>query len=203
MLSELFGTFFLVLAGTGAIVVGLPLWGVALAFGLAVALLAPTGAHLNPAVTVGLWKSGRFPKDGVLPRLAAQCLGALLASLLLHSLAPSHPTLGATEPSGTAYASFALEAGMTGALMLAVLTVPGPWKLALAAGAVVGLEAWLGGPVSGASMNPARSLAPALVSGRLGFLWIYLAAPTLGAFLAVPLCARVRGRACCPGSACA
>lgn len=217
LLSEAFGTFALVFMGTGAIVVNgvsggtVTHVGVCLTFGLVVlamiyALGEASGAHLNPAVTLGFWASGRFPARSVLPYLLAQAGGALLASLLLHTLFPTHPTLGATLPAGSAWQSFVLEVVLTGILMFVILSVSTGAKekglmAGVAVGSVVGLEALFAGPISGASMNPARSLAPALVSGHLEHLWVYLAAPVLGALLAVIPCACTQKAGCCPSLA--
>jgi aquaporin NIP len=214
LLAEFAGTFIMVFLGTGAIVLddvtggSVTHAGVSVAFGLSVTLMIlafghVSGAHINPAVTVTLWAAGRFPGQKVLRFIMAQSAGALLASFLLHRLYPSQPTLGATLPSGSPLASFLLEIVLTYLLLLVIFTVTtGPRHLgilpALIIGATVGLEAYFCGPVSGASMNPARSLGPALVSGQLSSLWIYLSAPLIGGLLAVPACRRIRGRACCP-----
>lgn len=199
--AELVGTFILVFAGTGAIVINhetagaITHVGIALTFGLVVTALIHTmgdisGAHLNPAVTAGLVAARRFSAREAVPYMLAQCLGAILASALLRILFPADPMLGATLPAGSDSQSFALETIISAFLMLAVLraTVGEPSKVALAGvaiGAVIALEAMFAGPVCGASMNPARSLAPALVSGRTESLWIYLAAPVLGALVGV------------------
>jgi aquaporin Z len=211
--AELFGTFVLVFAGTGAIVInevrgGVSHVGVALTFGLVVlaliyALGEVSGAHLNPAVTVGFFVAGRFPARRVLPYVLSQCLGAALASGLLRLLFLGEATsLGATRPAGPDLQSFVLEAVLTLFLMFVILSVSTGAKekgimAGVAVGAVIALEALFAGPVCGASMNPARSLAPALVSGRLEHLWVYLAAPVLGAALAVPTCRCVHERPCC------
>ena len=211
--AELIGTFALVFAGTAAIVVDdisggtVTHLGVALVFGLVVLAMIQafgevSGAHLNPAVTLGFAAAGRFPARSVPAYFAAQCAGAILASSALRLLFPEHATLGATVPAGVPVRSLALEFLMTWLLMLVILSVSAGSKerglmAGIAIGSVVALEALLGGPISGASMNPARSLAPALVSGRLEHLWIYLAAPVAGAVLAVPACRLVQGRACC------
>jgi aquaporin Z len=134
--------------------------------------------------------------------VAAQCCGAILASGFLRLLFPGHTTLGATLPSGAALQSFVLELAMTWILMLVILSVSSGSKerglmAGIAIGAVVGLEALFGGPVSGASMNPARSIGPALVSGRIEHLWVYLVAPIAGALLAVPACRFVQAPGCC------
>lgn len=204
------GTFALVFAGTGAIVVNdvahgaVTHVGVSLTFGLVIAAMIyaigdVSGAHMNPAVTLGFWASRRFPIGWIIPYIAAQCAGATLGSLAIKLLFPAHLMLGATVPSGSAGQSFLLEVLLTALLMFVILGVSsGPKELGvmagLAIGGVVGLEALFGGPISGASMNPARSLGPAIVSGRLGHLWIYLVAPVLGALIAIPASWSVRGR---------
>jgi len=145
---------------------------------------------MNPAVTIGFWAAGKIEAKTVLPYLLAQCLGALLASMLLKILFPEHATLGATLPAGSWQQSFILEVALTAILMFVVLNVStGGMEKGIMAGAAVGsvvaFEAMFAGPICGASMNPARSLGPAVVSGRVAELWIYLAAPVLGALLAV------------------
>lgn len=208
LLAEALGTFCLVFAGTGAIVVdqstggSITHAGVALTFGLVVMAMIYTfgdvsGAHLNPAVSVAFALSGRFaPRDGP-GYVVAQVLGALAASALLRVLFPGSSTLGATLPAGSAWQALVLEAVLTFILMLVILSVSsGPKErgimAGIAVGGVVGLEAMFAGPVSGASMNPARSLAPAVVSGHVGSLWVYLLAPVVGAAAAVP-CGLVMG----------
>lgn len=211
--AEFFGTFALVFAGTGAIVIdaardgAISHVGIALTFGLVVlaniyALGDISGAHLNPAVTLGFFAARRFPGREVAPYLAAQVLGALMASGVLRALFPADPHLGATRPAGTAWQSFALETVLTWFLMLVILNVSTGAKekgitAGIAIGAVIALEALFAGPISGASMNPARSIAPALVSGNLSSLWVYLAAPPLGALLAVASCRCVQSPGCC------
>jgi aquaporin NIP len=218
LLAEALGTFALVFAGTGAIVINqvsggvIGHAGIALTFGLIVLAMIHTfgdvsGAHLNPAVTLGFAAARRFPLREVPGYLAAQTCGAFAASGLLRVLFPDNATLGATLPAGAASQSFILEAVLTAILMLTILSVSTGAKekgitAGLAIGAVIGLEAMFAGPICGASMNPARSLAPALVSGHLEHLWIYLTAPVLGALIAVPLCCGVRDGECCGGGAC-
>jgi MIP family channel proteins len=210
-LAEAIGTFGLVFAGTGAIVVNdvsggvVTHVGIALTFGLVVmaliyALGDVSGAHLNPAVTLGFWAARRFGTREVLPYLLSQCVGGLLASLLLRTLFWEHGTLGATLPAGPWWQSFVLEIVLTAGLMFVILNVAtGSREQGIMAGAAIGavvaLEAMFAGPICGASMNPARSLAPALVSGRLDHLWLYVAAPVLGAQLAVVAFAGVRAGA--------
>lgn len=211
--AEFIGTFALVFAGTGAIIIDhasggvIGHAGVALTFGLIVMVMIETfgdvsGAHLNPAVTIGFAVARGFPKTDVPRYIAAQLLGALTASGLLRVLFPADATLGATLPAGPWWQSFTLEVLLTFFLMLTILNVTtGSKEKGITAGLTIGgliaLEAMFAGPISGASMNPARSLAPALASGNLTELWIYLVAPTLGALLAVPVCACVRDNGCC------
>ncbi|PAP75881.1 aquaporin [Rubrivirga marina] len=207
-LAEALGTFALVFAGCGAVVVeaqtgALGHVGVALTFGLVVmaaiyAVGEVSGAHINPAVTVAFWASGRFPGGRVVPYALAQIGGALVAAGLLRALFPEAATLGQTVPAGTALQSLGLEAVLTFLLMFVILGVAvGAKEVGLLAGVAIGgsvaFEALMGGPVSGASMNPARSLGPALVSGDLGALWVYLVGPTLGALVAVPAYRAVYG----------
>jgi aquaporin Z len=211
--AEFFGTFALVFAGTGAIVIDevsggqVTHVGVALTFGLVVLAMIyavgdNSGAHLNPAVTFGFLLARRFPAHLVLPYAAGQCGGALLASVFLRALFPDNRGLGGTSPAGPAMQSFALEVVLALLLMFVALSVATGSKekgvmAGVAVGAVVALEALFAGPVCGASMNPARSLGPAVVAGRLEHLWIYLAAPVLGAGLAVAVCRCVHDRPCC------
>ena len=213
LLSEFIGTFALVFAGTGAIVINgvqggvITHPGIALTFGLVVLAMIYTlgevsGAHFNPAVTAAFAAAGRFPWRGVPAFIVAQVLGAFAASGLLRFLFPGDRMLGATIPAGTAEQSLVLEMVLAFILMLVVLSVSSGSKekgitAGIAIGATVALEAMFAGPVSGASMNPARSLAPAIVSGHLEHLWLYIAGPCAGALLAVPVCAAVHGPQCC------
>ena len=217
--AEFLGTAALVFAGTGAIVINdvsggaITHVGVAMTFGLIVLAMIYTlgdisGAHLNPAVTLAFWRARRFEGARVLPYIGSQLGGALLASGLLRALFPTHATLGATLPAGSAGQSFILETVLTALLMFVILNVSTGAKekgltAGVAIGAVIMLEAMFAGPICGASMNPARSLAPALVSGNLGAVWIYLLAPVLGAWLAVAGCRGVQPAGCCraPASA--
>jgi aquaporin Z len=211
--AEALGTFALVFAGTGAIVINdvsggtVSHVGIALTFGLIVlamiyALGDVSGAHLNPAVSLGFFVARRFEARFVLPYLASQCVGAVLASILLRLLFPNHAMLGATVPAEGAFQSFVLEAILTFILMFVILSVATGSKekgimAGVAVGSVIGLEALFAGPVSGASMNPARSLAPALVALRLDCLWVYLTAPVLGAMIAVGACRCIQAKGCC------
>lgn len=205
LIAEAFGTFALVFAGTGAITINavtsgsVTHVGIALTFGLIVmamifALGPISGAHMNPAVTCALALAGRFPRNRIGSYIIAQCIGALAASLTLRLMFPAAPTLGQTLPLGEGMhallRAWTLEALLTFVLMLVILRVTMPGREvaitpAIAIGGVVALEALFAGPVTGASMNPARSLAPALISGVTQHLWIYLTAPIAGACLAV------------------
>ena len=207
-LAEALGTFALVFAGTGAVVVeaqtgALGHVGVALTFGLVVmaaiyAVGEVSGAHINPAVTVEFWASGRFPGARVGPYVGAQLVGALVASGLIAFLFPDSATLGQTVPVGPAVQSLVLEGVLTFWLMFVILGVAvGAKEIGLLAGVAIGgvvaFEALMGGPISGASMNPARSLGPALVAMDFRSLWVYLVGPTLGALAAVPAYRAVYG----------
>ena len=199
-IAEYIGTFFMVFCGTGAIVINqesagaITHAGIACTFGLVVMVLiysfgSISGAQFNPAVTLAFSSIGLFPKKEILPYWASQVLGALSASLLLHILFPNNTGLGGTLPQGSDLQSFILEVLLTYLLMLVILqTSQGSKEVQLFAGIMIGatvlLEAMFAGPICGASMNPVRSLAPAIVSGHLGSLWIYLIAPIFGALLA-------------------
>jgi len=214
LLAELLGAFMLVLAGTGAIIINdvsggaITHLGIALSFGLIVLAVIYTygdvsGAHINPAVTIAFWAAKRFPGKHVLPYIAVQCIGAIAASSVLKLMFPDHPTLGATLPSGSAIQSFVLELILSWWLMTVILAVAhGAKEKGVVAGIIIGavvmVEALFAGPICGASMNPARSLAPALLSQNFDGLWIYLSAPILGMVLAVWSCRFVRGECCCP-----
>jgi aquaporin NIP len=212
-LAELFGTFALVFAGTGAIVINgeshgaITHAGIALTFGLIVLAMIYTlgdvsGAHLNPAVSLGFVTAGRMPARELIIYLPAQFIGATLASGVLRGLFPAHATLGATLPAGTPGQSFVLEFILTFILMFVILSVSTGAKekgitAGIAIGAVIALEAMFAGPICGASMNPARSFAPAVVSGHVEHLWVYLIATPLGAAAATLLCRCVREENCC------
>lgn len=213
-LSEYIGTFALVFAGTGAIVINdvssgaITHLGIALTFGLIVmtmiyALGEISGAHFNPAVSVGFWIAKRLPAKELLAYIISQLLGAVTASLCLKVIFPQHATLGTTLPHAiTAGGDFFFETVLTFMLMFVIIHVAeGAKEKGLMAGVAIGgmvaLEAIFAGPVTGASMNPARSFAPAVISGHLEYLWVYLTAPFLGAFLAVQSCCLLKTNNCC------
>jgi aquaporin Z len=211
--AECFGTFCLVFAGTGAIIINdlsggaVTHAGVAITFGLVVfamivAIGDISGAHLNPAVTLGFFLAGRFPGKAVIPYIVSQCFGTILASGTLFTLFPNHRTLGSTIPAGSAFQSLILEILLTFILVYVILNVTASGKekgitVGIIVGAVIALSALFAGPVSGASMNPARSLAPALFSRQLDHIWVYLTGPFLGAVFSVPLCRFIRKSGCC------
>jgi aquaporin NIP len=217
LFAEFVGTFILVFAGTAAVVFNhvsngaITHPGIALVFGLVVLALAYTfgdvsGAHINPAVTLGFAVAKRFAWRDVPGYIVAQCLGALAASFLLSRMFPDGEAVnfGSTIPFKPNYRDecFVLEVWLTWALMLVILHVSTGAKekgitAGIAVGAVIALEALFAGPICGASMNPARSLAPALVSANSGardVLHLYIFAPILGAILAVPTFALTRQR---------
>jgi len=201
--AELIGTFALVFCGTGAIVIdqqsggAVTHIGIAMTFGLIImsmiySLGSISGAHFNPAVSIAFVISGRFPLNRLPGYVISQLSGALLASFTLKYLFASSQFLGATIPAGTDMQSFIIELILTFLLMLVIISVAHGSKeqgmfAGLAVGAVVALEAMFAGPISGASMNPARSIAPAIASGHLEHLWVYIIAPVAGAALAVPV----------------
>ena len=209
-LAESIGTFALVFCGTGAVIINetaggaLGTTGIAIVFGLIVFAMIETfgevsGAHLNPAVSLGFAVAGRFPWKALPTYWLAQLIGALLASFTLSLMFPTSLHLGATLPVGGDLRSFVLEFILTFLLMGVIMSVSeGSRETGLNAGAaigsIIGLEALFAGPISGASMNPFRSLAPALVSGDLGHLWIYLLAPTAGAMAASAIWGKVFSR---------
>ncbi len=188
-------------AGTGAIVINdvsggqITHVGIAITFGLVVmtmifALGDISGAHLNPAVTLGFAAARRLSWRDASGYIPSQLAGAFLASGFLRFLFPEHAELGVTAPAGSSLQTFALEAALGMLLMLVILCVSsGPKEkgitAAIAVGGVIAFEAMFAGPITGASMNPARSLAPAVVSGHLAHVWIYLAAPVIGSLVGV------------------
>jgi aquaporin Z len=202
MATEFIGTYFLVFACTGGLLVDnlthtLNSAGTAVVGGLVVmsliyALSHISGAHFNPAVSLGFWLLGDLPSALLLPYLAAQCAGALAASSTLWLLFGPTAHLGATIPAGPWHQTFALEFLFSFWLMFVILgsSVHGQATKSfagLAVGAMVALAALLCGPLTGASLNPARSLAPAVLSGVGDSLWIYLTAPCCGALAATLL----------------
>lgn len=208
--AEGLGTFALVFAGCGAIVTeaahpgSLGTVGIALVFGLIVMTMVYatghlSGAHLNPAVTLAFLAARHFPRGDAAAYIAAQVAGAVIAAALLGAVWPSDPAnLGTTVPTVGLGSAFAYETVLTAFLMFVIMAVATDTRAvgaaaAIAIGGTVGLDALFGGPITGASMNPARSLGPALLSGHLSDLWLYLIAPPLGAGLGALAYQLVRG----------
>lgn len=201
--AETIGTFALVFCGTGAIIINqetegaVTHVGIAITFGLIVAAMIlalgdVSGAHLNPAVTLGFAALKKFPVKHIVPYIVSQAVGAFAASVLLKLLFPENEFLGSTIPAGSPWQSFALEVILTMLLVLVIFNVvfitnAGKTAVAVAIGGVVGLEAMFAGPICGASMNPIRSISPAVVSTHTEYVWIYILAPLSGALLGVVL----------------
>jgi MIP family channel proteins len=206
--AEFVGAFALVFAGCGAVMVdakrqALGHVGVALSFGLVIMVMIYavghiSGAHFNPAVTFAFALSRHFPWPRALGYSAAQLLGALIAALVLRGSLGDIADVGATLPSGSQGQSFLWELVLSFFLMFVIMAVATDTRAvgeaaAIAIGGTIGLDAMFGGPISGASMNPARSIAPALVSGNLHALWLYILAPLVGASLGALTYQLIRG----------
>ena len=205
--SELLGTFVLVALGPGAAMVSGKTHafghaGVALAFGLAVTLVIVAtghlgGAHINPAVTIGLWSVRQFPGRQVLPYVAFQCAGAVLASSALVWILGTEGGFGATAPVLALPQAFAVEAGYSAILGFVILgaTDPknAPGMAPFAIGATVCAGALVTGPLTGGSFNPARTLGPAVVGGGWAAHWLYWVAPTAGMIAAMHAYRKLRG----------
>ena len=200
--SEVAGTYALVFTGCGAVVVndlfnvGFGALGVNIVFGMTVMAVVyslgnVSGAHINPAVSIAFCASGRLPRNLLLPYIAAQCIGAIAAAFTLRLLFPDHSGYGMTATVIDVPRSFLLEVLITFLLMFVIFNVlsgnHGKQTMAgLVIGATVTLLSMFGGGVTGASMNPARSIGPALAAGNLELIWLYLTAPPIGALLAWP-----------------
>ena len=208
LVAEVIGTFALVFAGAGAVMVdaktgALGHVGVSLVFGLVIMAMIyavghVSGAHFNPAVTFAVSLSRHFPWPRAVGYWAAQLTGAVLAATLLRASLGNTASLGATFPSGSDAQSFLWEVVLTFFLMFVIMAVATDTRAvgeaaAIAIGGTIALDALVGGPISGASMNPARSFGPAVVSGNLHALWIYLVAPPIGAALGALAYGFVRG----------
>ncbi len=215
-LAEVVGTYGLVFAGTGAVTIdavtggAVSHVGVAITFGLIIMTMIyavghVSGAHFNPAVTLGFATARHFPPRLVPVYITAQLLGAVAASLTLRALFGNVAQLGATLPFGSDRQSFVLELVLTFFLMFVIMAVATDVRAvgqaaAIAIGGTVGLEAMFAGPISGASMNPARSLAPALVSGTFDSQWLYVVGPIVGALLGATIYSLLRDHATAPRS---
>lgn len=209
-IGEAIGTFAMIFCGCGAMTVDeitngdITHVGVAITWGLIVmsmiyAFGEISGAHFNPAVTFGFAYAGKFPWNKVPAYILAQSIGAFLACFVLWFLFPQSETFGATLPADgfEPYRAFVLELLLTFFLMVTIINVSTGSKeigtmAAIAVGGVILLEAMFAGPMTKASMNPIRSLAPAIISGNHQHLWLYLTAPFIGAFLAVVSCSLVK-----------
>lgn len=199
-LAEAVATFFLVFIGPGAAVVdaatsgAIGHGGISLAFAFVVlAMIYATGhisgAHINPAVTVGFWAAGRFPGRLVVPYIVAQCTGAVGAAFMLRSILTPHFEAGATVPTVSMAGAFGIEVVLSFGLMFVIMAVATDERVSegfagIAVGLTVGFCSLMGGPLTGASMNPARSFGPALASGVWEAHWLYWGAPFLGAVFA-------------------
>jgi aquaporin NIP len=209
LVAETIGTFALVFAGCGAIMVdektsALGHVGVAITFGLVIMVMIyavghVSGAHFNPAVTFSFALARHFPRRHVPLYWGAQLAGALIAAAILRGSLGNIAYVGATFPSGSEGQAFLWEAILSFFLMFVIMAVATDTRAvgeaaAIAIGATVGLDAMFGGPITGASMNPARSLGPGIIAGDLHAIWVYLLAPILGAAVAAVAYAFVRGR---------
>ncbi|CAL2107204.1 aquaporin NIP [Tenacibaculum sp. 190524A02b] len=215
-IGEIIGTFSLIFCGTGAMTVNevtggadLTHIGVAITWGLIVMAMIyafgeTSGAHFNPAVTIAFAYAKKFAWKEVPKYIIAQLIGALLASVMLWVIFPEAEYYGATIPSLDAWRAFLLELLLTFFLMVTIINVSTGSKevgvmAGIAIGGVVLLEAMFAGPMTKASMNPTRSIAPAIISGHYEHLWLYIFAPILGALLAVVSCKLVKDDNCCDG----
>lgn len=212
-ISEFIGTFSMIFCGTGAMTVNevtggeVTHVGVAITWGLIVMAMIyafgeTSGAHFNPAVTIAFAYAKKFSWKEVPKYIIAQIFGAFAASFVLWFLFPASENLGATIPTVDVWRAFVLELLLTFFLMLVIINVSTGSKemgiiAGIAVGAVVLLEAMFAGPITNASMNPARSIAPNIVSGHIEGLWLYILAPILGALLAVVSCKLIKEENCC------
>ena len=217
-IAEFIGTFSMIFCGTGAMTINevtggtVTHVGIAFTWGLIVMAMIyafgeTSGAHFNPAVSMAFAYAKKFSWKEVPKYIIAQVLGAFLASLILWVLFPASETLGATIPTVDVWRAFILEFLLTFFLMVVIINVStGSKEIGIVAGIAIGgvvlLEAMFAGPITNASMNPARSIAPAVVSGNLQHLWMYIFAPILGALLAVVSCKLVKYDNCCEDPQC-
>jgi aquaporin NIP len=208
LLAELVGTFALVFAGAGAIMVdektGAPGHvGIAITFGLVIMAMIyavghVSGAHFNPAVSLAFALTRRFPWSRVTGYWAAQLTGALAAALLLRGSLGDIADVGATLPTGSDAQAFLWEGVLTFFLMFVIMAVATDTRAvgeaaAIAIGGTVALDAMFGGPITGASMNPARSLGPAVAALEFSSIWVYLIAPFVGAAAGAVVYQLIRG----------
>lgn len=212
-IAEFIGTFSMIFCGTGAMTInevtggGVTHVGIAITWGLIVMAMIYafgdiSGAHFNPAVSIAFAYAKKFSWKEVPKYIVAQVLGALLASVILYVLFPTSETLGATIPTVDVWRAFVLELLLAFFLMTVIINVStGSKEIGIIAGIAIGgvvlLEALFAGPITKASMNPARSFAPAMISGNMDELWLYILAPIIGALLAVVSCKLVKDENCC------
>jgi aquaporin Z len=200
--AEFFCTFLLVFFGTGSVIISeefngiIGVFGIGIVFGLTVWLLVQffgrvADCHINPAVTLTFFASKNINYRMAIKYIVLQLIGAVLASFVLHFIFPTNKNIGNTLPSGTWEESFILEFLLSFALMIVILITTTKFLLIKYAPFLIGftvfLEAWLAGPICGASMNPARSFGPSIVSGNVTYLCLYFIAPILGMFLALSI----------------
>jgi len=212
-ISEFIGTFAMIFCGTGAMTINeitggdVTHVGIGITWGLIVMAMIYafgeiSGAHFNPAVSIAFAYAKKFSWKEVPKYIFFQVAGAFAASLLLMWLFPKSELLGATIPSVDVWRAFVLELILTFFLMVVIINVStGSKEIGMMAGIAIGsvvlLEALFAGPITNASMNPARSLAPNIVSGNIKGLWLYILAPIIGALLAVVSCKFVKHENCC------
>lgn len=217
-ISEFIGTFSMVFCGTGAMTINevtggdVTHVGIGLTWGLIVMAMIyafgeTSGAHFNPAVTIAFAYAKKFAWKEVPKYIVAQVLGAFAASLVLLFLFPTSEFLGSTIPTIDVWRAFVLELLLTFFLMVTIINVStGSKEMGVIAGIAIGgvvlLEATFAGPITNASMNPARSLAPNIISGNIQGLWLYMIAPILGALLAVVSCRLIKDDNCCDDENC-
>lgn len=208
----------MIFCGTGAMIVNevtggeVTHVGIAITWGLIVMAMIyafgeTSGAHFNPAVSIAFAFAKKFAWKEVPKYIIAQVLGAFAASLVLWFLFPASETLGATIPTVDVWRAFVLELLLTFFLMVVIINVStGSKEMGIIAGIAIGgvvlLEAMFAGPITNASMNPARSIAPNIVSGNIEGLWLYILAPILGALLAVVSCRLIKEDNCCDETDC-
>jgi aquaporin Z len=211
--AEFIGAFTLVFFGCGAIMINelypqlIGNMGIATTFGLMVMILiyslgSISGAHMNPAVSIAFVLAGKLQIKYSIFYIASQIIGAILASFLLLLILPETSTLGQTNPKIPVFSAFLIELLASFFLMLVILNVANGHKeegilAGVAIGSLILIEALIFGPLTGASMNPARSIGPALIALDLSNLWLYILAPVVGTILAVPTCKLLRGSNCC------
>jgi aquaporin NIP len=197
-ISELIATFFLVFIGTGSVIINhlhkgiVTLAGISIITGTVVSIMIIvfgkwSGAHMNPAVTIALAKKGELDKKHILPYVIAQGIGAFAATFILRTIFTDTTFLGETLPSVNIYLAFIIEVIITLSLMLVILIMSSknnsytPWVIGLA----VAIGVFVAGNYSGGSMNPIRSLSPAVLNNNMNAVWIFLTAPFIGTILAV------------------